>query len=251
MKIQYLSDLHLEFAQNDRYMQNNLPNGDADILLLSGDIVPLHDDQLNNRFFSHISQQYKQVYWVPGNHEFYFRNLAEYPATYNIPLFKNINLVNNVVIEIEGVSLIFSALWSHISSKNEKVIEQSVSDFRCIELNGRKLKAADFNELHKQSIDFITNALQTAKGKKVVVTHHVPSVRCNSDEHANSPINEAFCVDLTSFIEQCGANFWVYGHSHFNQKPLIIGKTMLLTNQLGYVHMNEQRGFNIGAYFVV
>ncbi|MDO8928727.1 MAG: hypothetical protein Q7W54_07045, partial [Bacteroidota bacterium] len=69
--------------------------------------------------------------------------------------------------------------------------------------------------------------------------------------HAKSPINEAFCVELTDYVERCNANFWIYGHSHFNQKPLYIGDTVLLTNQLGYVHCNEHLGFNRQAYFLI
>ena len=77
----------------------------------------------------------------------------------------------------------------------------------------------------------------------------MPSVRCNSPEHAESELNEAYCIDLTAYIKDCKADFWIYGHSHFNQKPLIIGKTILLTNQLGMVSSNEHNHFRNAAYF--
>jgi hypothetical protein len=74
---------------------------------------------------------------------------------------------------------------------------------------------------------------------------------CNDPVHNASNINEAFCVDLTDYIEESNANFWIYGHSHYNQKPLYIGNTILLTNQLGYVHLNEYGLFKQNAYFSI
>jgi Icc-related predicted phosphoesterase len=111
------------------------------------------------------------------------------------------------------------------------------------------LKVKDVNVYHDESFRFIQQSLRNKKSRTVLVTHHSPSLLCNSADHYNSPINEAFCVDLTEFIEKSEVNFWLYGHSHFNQKPLFIGNTIMLTNQLGYVHMNEHSNFKTNAYF--
>ena len=40
-------------------------------------------------------------------------------------------------------------------------------------------------------------------------------------------------------------------HSHFNYHPLIVGNTLMLTNQLGYIHLNESKGFRRNAYFSI
>jgi predicted phosphohydrolase len=251
MRIQYCSDLHLELGKNSRYLAKHPLTVNGDILILAGDIIPLHDEFFNNSFFSFISDNYKQVFWVPGNHEFYYKDINEYSESYNIELKSNINIVNNIELEYEGIQFIFSTLWSNISSQNEKLIEQSVADFNFITKKDKKLKATDFNNLHEECLNFLKLALNTKKQKTVVVTHHLPSVLCNSPEHKNSPINEAFCVDLTELIEVSDANFWIYGHNHCNQKPLYIGNTIMLTNQLGYVHSNEHGKFRHNAYFSV
>ena len=251
MRIQYCSDLHLEFEQNRRYLETSPLAISGDILILAGDIVPLHDEYLTNPFFSLISASYRQVFWVPGNHEFYYKNISDYSSSYNIQVYPNINIVHNIDLLFEGINFIFSTLWTKISKGNEKIIERSVSDFECITHNNKKLDAARYNKLHETGLDFIKQSLSGKKNKTVVVTHHLPSVLCNSALHNASPINEAFCVDLTDFIGECKAGFWIYGHSHFNQKPLFIGDTMLLTNQLGYVQRNEQGSFKHNAYFSV
>jgi Icc-related predicted phosphoesterase len=251
MKIQYCSDLHLEFSLNDKYITENPLKVKGDVLILAGDIVPLHDEFLTHSFFSFISDHYKQVFWIPGNHEYYYKNLTEFPNPLNLKLRSNIRIVNNTELEFEGIRFVFSTLWSEISAHNQKRIEQSISDFECIQNRKRKFNTQDFNTLHAGSLDFIKQSLQNFHSGTVVVSHHVPSPLCNSSFHNNSPINEAFCSNLTDFIENCDANFWIYGHSHFNQKPIYIGKTILLTNQLGYVHLNEQRGYKQNAYFSV
>ncbi|RPH31737.1 MAG: metallophosphoesterase [Bacteroidales bacterium] len=251
MRIQYCSDLHLEFALNNKYLIDNPLTVCGDILILAGDIVPLHDEFLSNSFFSYISDNYKQVFWVPGNHEFYYKDIAEFSKSYNIRLKTNINIVNNIDIEFEHTKFVFSTLWSKIGSANQKIVEQSVSDFKCITNKKRSFSSLDFNELHTEGLNFIKQSLTNKGDKTVVVTHHLPSFLCNSPRHRNSPINEAFCVDLTDYIEECKANFWLYGHSHFNQKPLYVEETILLTNQLGYVHWNEHGSFKHNAYFSV
>jgi Icc-related predicted phosphoesterase len=251
LKIQYCSDLHLEFEQNRKYLSDNPLRVCGDILILAGDIVPLHDEFLNNPFFRHISENYRQVFWVPGNHEYYYRNISDFSVSFNLKLLENINIVNNIELQYEGIQFIFSTLWSRISEKNEKIIEQSVSDFKCITKNDRKFKPSDFNKLHNESLSFVRQSVNPGNSKSVIVSHHVPSSFCNKQDHNDSYINEAFCVDLTDFIEKSNVSFWIYGHSHFNQKPIYTGKTILLTNQLGYIQLNEQNGFKLNAYFSI
>jgi len=251
MRIQYCSDLHLEFERNNRYVSSNLLKVSGEILILAGDIVPLHDEHLNSPFFSFIVQNYEHVYWVPGNHEYYHHDLAAYESSMHRQIHPKISIVNNVAIEHGGIKFIFSTMWSKISPQNERLIEQGMADFNCITYKNRKLRAADYNRLHEESMRFLTSAVQEQKRPFVVVTHHLPSPKCNSSIHNISPINEAFCVDLTDFVHKSNASFWIYGHSHHNNNPIQIGNTMLLTNQLGYIDLNEHGKFRRDAYFSV
>jgi len=251
MKIQYCSDLHLEFEQNCRYLEKSPLQVSGEILILAGDIVPLHNEYLLNPILQKISDNYEQVFWVPGNHEYYYKDISTYNESLDINIFKNISIVNNTCKDIMGVRFIFSTLWSSIRKDHERAVEQGVADFSCIEVGKSKMKSRDFNQLHETSLSFLKSSLNGVHSKTVIVTHHLPSARCNAPIHENSPINDAFCTDLTDFIEECNANFWIYGHSHFNQKPIYIGNTIMLTNQLGYVQMNEQDGFKPNAYFAI
>lgn len=72
MKIQYASDLHLEFADNWRYLKENPLQVTGDILVLAGDIGYLGDENYSNHpFWDWASENYQQVIVCMGNHEFY------------------------------------------------------------------------------------------------------------------------------------------------------------------------------------
>jgi predicted phosphohydrolase len=251
MRIQYCSDLHLEFERNNRYVTSNPLMVRGEILILAGDIVPLHDENLNSPFFSFIIENYEHVFWVPGNHEYYYHDLAGYSSPMHNRIHPKISIVNNVMIEYRGVPLIFSTMWSKISPGNERLIEQGMADFDCITYKNKKFRASDFNRLHKESMQFLNKEIHRQKHPFVVVTHHLPSPMCSSRIHKISPINEAYCADLTDFVYESNASFWIYGHSHHNTPPVQIGNTLLLTNQLGYVDLNEHGSFRRDAYLSV
>jgi len=72
MKIQYMSDPHLEFSDNSRWMKHNELPVTGDVLVLAGDIFYLKNKvaPLAN-FWKWASANYRQVLIVPGNHEYY------------------------------------------------------------------------------------------------------------------------------------------------------------------------------------
>jgi Icc-related predicted phosphoesterase len=251
MKIQYCSDLHLEYELNSKYLINHPLEVSGEVLILAGDIIPFHDEFLNNPFFDFISKNYKQVFWVPGNHESYYKDISELTSSFIKKIGSNIKVVNNVEVEYEGIRFVFSALWSKINPDNEKLIQSSLPDFSCITDNNKKLRPSKYNKLYEESLMFIQSCLEKHHEKTVVVTHFLPSTQCNDVKHLNSQINDAFCTDMTPFIETCQANFWIYGHSHYNQKPLFIGETVLLTNQLGAVQWNENIDFKSNAFISI
>ena len=55
-------------------------------------------------------------------------------------------------------------------------------------------------------------------------------------------------VELEGYIKECGVDYWIYGHSHYNV-DVRIGETWCVSNQLGYVFHDEHLTFNPGKTF--
>jgi len=244
MRVQYCSDLHLEFPENRAFIKQNplIPVGE--ILLLAGDILPFALINKPCEFFDYVSDNFEKVYWIPGNHEYYQYDMKDVPYPLNERIKANLFLVNNQSLKINEVNFIFSTLWSRISEQNRWKVQQSVSDFFVIKNHGSNLTALEFNELHKTCLAFIEATLNEYKEEKnVVVTHHVPTLLNYPEHYKKSSINEAFAVELFDFIDNSNVTNWIYGHHHTNTPPFSIGNTQMLTNQLGYVNHLENKLF--------
>ncbi len=246
MKIQYASDLHLEFRDNSRYIKENplIPVGD--ILILAGDIGYLNDDNYSKHpFWDWVSDNFQQTYTIIGNHELYkYTDLAKLPQGLIGSIRNNIDVYYNGVIHLDNTDLVLSTLWSKIPQEDAYITERGVSDFHRILYNGELLTWNKFNEEHEKCVSFIKQSVENSTAKqRIVVTHHVPSFQLSSSDFEESRINGAFTVELEGYIKTSPISYWIYGHSHRNINKQI-GKTQCLSNQLGYVSHNEHLSFD-------
>lgn len=251
MLVQYCSDLHLEFEYNKHHLLINPLIPSADILILAGDVCLFKSSYLHDDFFDFVSTNWKIIYWVPGNHEYYYSDVAERGDSFCEPVRHNVFLVNNYAAVHCGVRFLFTTLWSYVSQLNERIVARNVSDFHYIHYQNRQLTIPDFNRLHLKSLTFLKSESVEPAEKCIVTTHHVPTLQNYPPQYVNSPINEAFAVDLDDLIKSINADYWIYGHHHANIPPFMIGNTRLVTNQLGYVRADEHKRFYSAALISV
>lgn len=245
MLLQYASDLHLEFPENESFIKNNPIKPVGEVLLLAGDVLPFRLINKYPDFFDYLADNFKHTYWVPGNHEYYHFDAAKKKGTFCEQIRSNVSLVNNCSVGIGEVHVIFSSLWSKLTESNWREIQRNMNDFRIIKYDGYPFSFDQYNQFHTDALAFIESELdkRDAYMKKVVVSHHVPTYLNYPNQYKGSILSEAFAVELFPLIERTQPDYWIYGHHHINMPEIAIGNTQLLTNQLGYVRYQEHQLF--------
>ncbi|MDX3916928.1 MAG: metallophosphoesterase [Pseudosphingobacterium sp.] len=246
MRLQIVSDLHLEFPENSSYLNSNPLIVSGDVLLMAGDIVPLISIDSHKAFFDFVSDNFAHTYWLPGNHEYYYSDINCYPQAFEESIRDNVTLLNNQTITLGKLRLHFSTLWSQISEETAFQIQHGMSDFRLIKYEGYTLTPERYNKLHQISVDFLKASVRPGSDAfiDIVVTHHVPTFKQYPAQYSGSILNEGFATELRDFIAETNAAYWIHGHHHVNVPEFMVGRTIVLTNQLGYVRYNEHNDFS-------
>ena len=236
MRIQYMSDLHMELWDNSRYIKTNEFEAKGDILVLAGDTFYLRDTIApQKKFWDWASKSFRQVLMVPGNHEFYSNSdVTERGDSWQWLSRENVGYYYNKVVLIDDTDFILTTLWSHIPEVDIYHVWRGMNDFRQIMYNGHRFTPDDFNLEHEKCLKFLKQAVEQSTAKHiVVVTHHLPSQSVVAALHKGSLLNGAFATIADSRID-----IWIYGHSHTNIDTTI-GHTRIVSNQLGYIYYNE------------
>ena len=252
MKIQYASDLHLELSGNSKYVKEIPFEVTGDVLVLAGDTAYLRDKNLpNSKFWEWASENYREVFLVPGNYEYYgFGDVLENGDSWSREILPNVHYYQNKVVRVDDTDFILTTLWSRISPADEFVIWRGMNDFHQICYGGNLFLPSNFNDEHEKCLAFIKKSVAESDAKHiVVVTHHLPTMAVVAPHHKKSPLNTAFAVDLHDYIADSRIDVWIYGHSHTNIDTEING-TKVVCNQLGYVQRGEHEyGFD-GRKFI-
>jgi predicted phosphohydrolase len=238
MKIQVLSDLHIEFSSFE------IQASDADVVVLAGDI---HTGEKGIEWaIKNVPD--RPVIYVAGNHEYYGN---AYPKLINSlkerAFGTNVNILENDTILIKDIMFLGCTLWTDFElfedfySASYKA-SISMNDFRKIRLSPKysKLRPSDTVVIHKKSLNWLKDALLTHKSREiVVVTHHAPSKKSIPARYEEDILSAAYASTLEHLIHQSNISLWIHGHVHdsFDYK---IGLTRIVCNPRGYVdELNE------------
>jgi Icc-related predicted phosphoesterase len=246
MKVQVMSDLHLEFHGNSPYLP--YINPEIDLLLLAGDITT--SPYSYNLFLKEVRKKTSApIVAVLGNHEFYGNNiktaLKEYLA--GCQLVKDFYILENSHIDFANVRVIGATLWTSFDNGNEVLAAlQGMSDFHVIEFNKDSNPydlAQEMMKRHKKSVSYIRTILQKSNNyQTIVLTHHGVSYQSVHEKYRTSRLNHAFVSNLENMILQESPTICLHGHVH-NHFDYEIGNTRVIANPLGYRTEYDSTGY--------
>lgn len=263
------SDLHLEFADI------NLTNNEgADVLILGGDIMiaedlhnhPLsaieqanmngmnlgprqNDAQRYRNFLKRCSEEFPNVIYIAGNHEFYhgrFHDSIEHLKN-ECSVFDNVYFMENDTKIINDILFIGSTLWTDCN-KGDPLTQHALcdlmNDYRIIrndKLGYTKLRPIHTLERHRHSLQYISHVVKQNSDRKIVVVgHHAPSLLSTHSMYKDQYLmNGGYRSDLSEFIlDHPQIKLWTHGHTH-TPFDYMIGSTRVACNPRGY-HGHEQ-----------
>ena len=265
MKIQLLSDLHLE--AHPHWLPT--PSPGADVLVLAGDVgsyqkgSQLTDTDFGLARFSPLQGWPTPVFFVPGNHEY---DAQDFDAAHS-RLRETCERLGLIWLEretrvINGVRWIGTTLWSDFdalapsvsgpASANALAQQLKARDkaFRAANFYLRKAETTRHGEpwlaqgVRDQALicqDWLRAALdEPFAGPTVVITHFAPSLMSADPRYGLTPGTAGFCNALDDLLPQ--AQLWLHGHLHAPSHYVHRG-CRVEANPLGYARKNEQSHF--------
>lgn len=225
MRIQYFSDLHLEFGDCE------FVDADADLVVAAGDIgLGLHG-------LEWLARTGKPVVYVAGNHEFYggdyLTRLGELRAAARET---QVHFLERETYVLGNVRFLGCTLWTELGGEENERLDDllnSVNDFRKIKINGKSMDLVAYAALHKLSRQWLWDTLERPfDGKTVVVTHHAPTP-WSWRENPGQVKRFAYCNNLKEFFHRYDICAWFHGHTHAFSDYLCSG-ARILCNPRGY-----------------
>ena len=273
MKIQLLSDLHLEV--HPQFVAQ--PAVGADVLVLAGDIgsyqsnTQVEGENFGLERFSPLPQYAgwpTPVLFVPGNHEYDMQDFDEARIRLQRTCDRlGLIWLDRETVVLDDVRFIGTTLWSDFDAI---AMNEGVTDItRLHQLREKAFRAANFylqktggtrhgkpflaESMREESLvcqDWLRAALQQPyDGPTVAVTHFAPSLRSADPRYGLVPGTAGFCNVMDDLLPS--ADLWLHGHLHCASDYVAKGvradgsawQCHVVANPLGYARKGEQQQF--------
>jgi predicted phosphodiesterase len=236
MRLQVLSDLHLERAPFDS------DAADADAIVLAGDV----SNGTRGVAWARRWADDRPVLYVAGNHEFYGHTFPGLIGDMrSAAAGSSVRVLENDEVVLDGVRFLGCTLWSDFDfdgrerrARSMQLCERFVNDYALIHFGprDRRLAARDTRMSHLSSRRWLRARLeQPHDGPTVVVTHHAPLIRGRPPSPELRAIAGAFASDVTELMGGDRVALWIFGHTH-RFADLELRGTRVLSNPRGYPH---------------
>ncbi len=272
MKIQLLSDLHLE--AHPHWVAQPAPG--ADVLVLAGDIgsyqngSQLTDTDFGLARFSPLNGWPTPVLFVPGNHEYDGMDFdLAHARLHETCLRLGMVWLERTSVVLGGVRFVGTTLWTDFDAlgpANDAIGQpargQAAANPLALLLKARDkaFRAANYylrktltvrngepwlaQGLREQALvcqGWLREELaQPFAGPTVAVTHFAPSLHSADPRYGRTPGTAGFCNALDDLLPF--ADVWLHGHLHAPSDYRHNG-CRVVANPLGYARKNEQAAF--------
>ncbi len=249
-KIYYISDLHLEFEEENLLKIYEGKTYLDSYLVLAGDICSYVYETKIKKFFEYISKKFKRIIYIAGNHEYYKTTLDDTPIEEMLGIFDNVHFLQDEYVTFEDDSITFygSTLWTRLHSSDyiNKLAESSLNDYKYIKnpITHKKITRDETGEMFEYSLELLKDFLATKpSGKIVIVSHHLPLYQVVVEQYKDHQLNSAYASDLHDELKLFNFDCWIFGHTHFSMKYLYenaFDKTIpFVCNPRGYYSENK------------
>ena len=226
-KIYYISDLHLEFEDENLLKIYVDKEYNDSYLILAGDICSYTSKSKFIKFFEYISKKFKRIIYIAGNHEYYKGKLNDKYIIDLLVSFNNIYFLQDEYITFEEDEVTFygTTLWSRLDEDNiiNSYAESHLNDYKYIrnsvdyKLITRRLTGEMFEFSLELLKDFLTSKTK-GKGKIIIISHHLPLYEVICDKYKGYILNSAYASDLHEELKVFNFDCWIFGHTHFSMK---------------------------------
>jgi Icc-related predicted phosphoesterase len=218
VRIQIASDLHIEYDNDGIVDPLNYITPSADVLVLAGDIGSFYKYEQLHNFLSRISEYFKYVIYVPGNHE-YYQPSGYKPMKYNELLnvigrleseIENLLILNRKSVQIGDLCIAGATLWSDLKCDLPKFI---------VRIHGMDTNTYSDNFVKdSRYIKDMIGYCKIYKLRLLCVTHHPPTYQV-LDKTTNKKRDRyisLYASDLDELLKSENVVGWVCGHVHSN-----------------------------------
>jgi len=232
--IQIISDVHTEFGISPEKFKLLLDK--AYITVLAGDIVNSASKLLP---YLLICKEFSEhIIFICGNHEYYKESTdADYQRVCNS--INNVHFLQRNIVTIDNFLFAGCTLWTDISNYAAKLMNDPFS--ADIIRDKHKIDVEWLNQqfnlsLNDEKVDVLN--VKADEYKRIIITHHLPSLKLIHPRYAGSSINSGFASDLDYLIPKINPDLWICGHTH-TPFDVYIHKTRFIINPVGYPGENH------------
>lgn len=266
MKLHILSDLHIDSYQRRDLPLGSIPETDADVIILAGDIS---NSRLGMEWtVAQASNLNKPILYVAGNHEYFDEDVFQFDTELTaLADGTSVEFLQMRSVDIDGVRFLGCTLWTdfcfgmearHLRYMLPEALEKlpdpehwsqekamdfarmSMRDYTAIGANDGdniKLTPEAVLAIHLTHRDWLKNALQQAHDEgipTVVISHHSVCPQSIAPKYQSYHSNGAFVTDFSDWMHADWApTLWVHGHTH-DAFDYVEGNTRVVVNPRAY-----------------